>query len=335
MLNRRSFILAAALGGLTLTACGGEKKEAAGTSSAAKAPAAETPSGPWSYDAPGYDGKTVKLDKAPERIVADAYSTQALWPYGVRPVGMWGYGQEEKAMQGVDVSSMTVVGKDGEFSLEKLASLKPDLLIGYGNKDASGYTWWDEKVTAQATKVAPYLAINFGGRTGDQTVDGIIGMYQDLAKSLGGKVDTPEVEKSKQDYEAAKERLKKAFAARPEITIALTAPTKDKVYFGMDRMAQVKLLKELGIKTVGPVIEEGPWAEETWENMPALKADIILTNTQGSEGVLDNALFKQTAAAKAGQTYEWDDKRPYTYENYAAWLNEFAGQVENAKNVVD
>ncbi|MBV7411702.1 ABC transporter substrate-binding protein [Dermabacteraceae bacterium TAE3-ERU27] len=333
MLNRRSFILAAALGGLTLTACGGEKKEAKPAANNSTASAAA--SGPWSYDAPGYDGKTVKLDKAPERLVVDAYSTQAMWPYGIRPVGMWGWGQEGEAMKGIDTSKLTIIGKDGEFSLEKLASVKPDLLIGFGNDEATGYTWWDEKVTAQAAKVAPYLAINYGGRLGGQSVDSIIELYRNLAKALGGKVDTPEVEKSKQDYEAAKERVRKIAKERPDISVALTALSDDSVYYAMKNIPGVALLQELGVNTVMPVVKEGAWAEDSWENMPSLKADIILDNIEIDEKAAQNPLYKKTAAAQAGQVYVWNDKRPYTYENYAAWLNQFADQLSGAKNVVD
>ncbi|MBV7431946.1 ABC transporter substrate-binding protein [Dermabacteraceae bacterium P13077] len=333
MLNRRSFILAAALGGLTLTACGGEKKEAKPAANNSTASAAA--SGPWSYDAPGYDGKTVKLDKVPERLVVDAYSTQAMWPYGIRPVGMWGWGQEEEPMKGIDTSKMTIVGKDDEFSLEKLAALKPDLLVGFGNDDATGYTWWDEKVTNQATKVAPYLAINYGGRLGGQSVDSIIELYRNLAKALGGKVDTPEVEKSKQDYEAAKERVRKIAKERPDISIALTAPLDDSFYYAMRNIPTVALVQDLGVNVVMPVKGEGAWVSDSWENVPSLKADVIFTNLGIEKSLVERPLFKQTAAAKAGQVYSWNDKRPYTYENYATWLNQFADQLSGAKNVID
>ncbi len=62
---------------------------AAGCSSAESAPTAAEGGG-WSYTT-GY-GNTIDLDAAPQRIVVDAYSAAALWDYGIRPAGIFGYG---------------------------------------------------------------------------------------------------------------------------------------------------------------------------------------------------------------------------------------------------
>ncbi|MFS9599365.1 hypothetical protein Q6311_30995, partial [Klebsiella variicola] len=77
----------------------------------------------------GY-GNTITLDHAPERIVVDAYSAAALWDYGIRPVGIFGYGVgNPDVTDRADESTMTVVGREGELSAEALAALDPDLVI--------------------------------------------------------------------------------------------------------------------------------------------------------------------------------------------------------------
>lgn len=287
----------------------------------------------WKYTPKNYDNVTVELKKTPQKIVADAYSMQAMYPYGIRPAGYWGYGQEKVYMKDLDTAKMTNLGKDGEFSLEKLAGLKPDLLIGFGNKTGTGWTWWDEKVTKQATAVAPYLPIDFGGRTGKSTVSGNIELYRDLAKSLGGTTDSDEVTKAKEDYEKNLKELKATLAKRDDLTFALVAPVKDKVWFGQEQMAPVKQLTDAGMKIVGPTAKDKPWEELSWEDMPALKADVILINATTPKEVRAVKLFKKTKAAQADQVFEWDDKRPYTYRNYANWFKKLNDQITAAKDV--
>ncbi len=71
----------------------------------------------------GY-GNTIDLDAAPQRIVVDAYSAAALWDYGIRPAGIFGYGiTGGQATGNADVSTMKVVGTDGEMNMEALADL--------------------------------------------------------------------------------------------------------------------------------------------------------------------------------------------------------------------
>ena len=132
---RRLVAVTAALA-LTLTAC-------ANSANDEPEPAGEEG---WSYTT-GL-GNTIDLDAAPEVIVVDAYSAAALWEYGVRPDGVFGYGLEEGAptdsLGHADRSTMEVVGTGGELDIEALAALEPDLVIGYGNQDnPESWTWWD------------------------------------------------------------------------------------------------------------------------------------------------------------------------------------------------
>lgn len=309
------------------------KKSTKTSTKTSTASSSKTTSGAWKYEATNYDDVTIELKKAPKKIVADAYSMQAMYPYGIRPVGYWGYGQEDAYMKDLNTAEMKNLGKDGEFSLEKLAALKPDLIVGFGNKSGTGWTWWDEKVTKQATAVAPYLPIEFGGRTGKSTVSGNIELYRKLAKSLGGDVEGDKITSTKKEYEENLAELKETLAKRDDLTFALVAPVKDQVWFGQEQMAPVKQLTDAGMTLVGPTAKGKPWAELSWEDMPALKADVILINATTPKDVRNVKLFKQTKAAKANQVFEWDDKRPYTYRNYADWFKKLNDQISSAKDV--
>lgn len=320
---------------LLAAGCSSDDTTTAEATSTSKEAAAEatTTDGPWEHTAEGYD-VTVKLDKAPKNIVADAYSMQAMYPYGIRPVAYWGYGQEDVYMKDLDLKGATNLGVDGEFSLEKLAAVTPDIIVGFSNEDGTGWTWWDEKTTKAATAVAPYMPVDFGGRSGTREVEGNIEYYKNLAKALGGDVDADSVAKDKKDYDANLATLKKTLAERDDLTFALTAPVKDKVWFGQEKMAPVKQLTDAGMKIVGPTAEGEPWADKSWEDMPSLKADVILINATTPQEVREVELFKKTKASEANQVFEWDDKRPYTYRNYADWFKTLNDQITAAKDVV-
>src|SRR5699024_8431168 len=161
-MRRRNLLALSALTplALTLASCadGADDGTAAG---AATGPGGE----PFSFSPPGYDDLTITLDRPATRIVTDIYSAAALQPYGIEPVGVWGYGHRGAGKGDLDIDSLNVIGLEGEFSLEKLVAADPDLIIGFGNAEGTGWTWWDEKVQQQATAVAPFVPVDFSRDT--------------------------------------------------------------------------------------------------------------------------------------------------------------------------
>lgn len=114
---------------LMLAGCG--KSEQA-TSTEGKDSNAQAPAEQTGYTVEHAMGST-ELEKTPERVVIlTNEGTEALLALGVTPVGAveswtgdpW-YDHIKDAMEGV-----TSVGSEGEPSLESIASLKPDLIIG-------------------------------------------------------------------------------------------------------------------------------------------------------------------------------------------------------------
>ncbi len=114
---------------LMLSGCGKSEQATTteGTDSDAQKPAEQT-----GYTVEHAMGST-ELEKTPERVVIlTNEGTEALLALGVTPVGAveswtgdpW-YDHIKDAMEGV-----TSVGSEGEPSLETIASLKPDLIIG-------------------------------------------------------------------------------------------------------------------------------------------------------------------------------------------------------------
>lgn len=316
-----------------LTACSATAAQEAGTETSA--------STEWSYTN-GF-GHTITLPEAPKVIVTDAYSAASLWPYGIRPAGVFGFGLEKNGAPGAlgdaDVSTMKVVGTGGELDVEALAALQPDLIIGYGTSLTKGqaWTWWDEAVTEQVTKIAPFAGINFSGHTDRATaVASVISEYEGLAKALGGDVDSPEATAAKSDFTAASEAVRATMATKPKLTgIALNGDTAN-LWIGGPQLAQIGLLNGLGLKTAGPKGEDNAtWGELSWEKVPDYPADVVLAYTASTKAFASAPVYQKLPAVDAGQVVGFDDKMPFTYAHYTAWLTEVNTTLTKAKVLTD
>ncbi|GAA1182389.1 ABC transporter substrate-binding protein [Nesterenkonia xinjiangensis] len=320
--GRTMLLLASTAALLALTSCG---DPVSATDSASDQDAPDS----WSFTDTGY-GNTITLDERPESLVVDGYSAAALWEYGIRPAGVFGYGITEEdsvAIGAADVSQMTVVGREGEFDLEQLGALEPDLIVGFGDDDGTGWTWWDEQVQSEATRVAPFLGVDFGGRP----VQEVIEDYVSLAEALGGDTDSTEAEQAAQDFEERLQVLRDIASDSPDLTlIALNG--YDELYVGQSTLGQLALLEELGFTLTGPDADSA-WASLSWESVGDYPADVVLSYAGTADQVKDVPAFGRLPAVQAGQVVEWDDKRPFTYASYVEWLDDLIDVLGDARVV--
>jgi iron complex transport system substrate-binding protein len=282
----------------------------------------------WTFTS-GFD-RTTTLDAAPERLVLDAYSAAALWDYGVRPVGIFGYGLEENAsplaLGNVDLTGIEVIGRGGEFNIEALAALEPDLVIGFGREGTTGWTWWEDGTTEAVTNIAPYLAVKFSG----MAVEDVIEEYATLAEALGGD-RTP----TAADQTRYTENLAALDAvAKPELTTIALNGDSSALYVGTSALAQLTLLADHGVNLVGPEADaDTAWAELSWENVPDYPADVVLAYVGSTELFAGAPVYAAMPAVQAGQVVDWDDKQPFSYAAYADWLEQVVAAYSTAQDV--
>ncbi|MFX4273858.1 ABC transporter substrate-binding protein [Propionibacteriaceae bacterium Y1685] len=283
---------------------------------------------PWEHTLS--NGHRTALDHFPERVVVDTFGLGAMWPYGIRPAGYWGYLPEDRTTVGVDdLSTMTNVGADAEFNLEKVAELGTDLLIGYSS-DGVGWPWWpNTDVAAQATKMAPFMPIVWG-KLG--TVE-LIEEFRLLAKSLGGDVESTQVAADKKLFDDNVARLRTLTAAKPLKVLPLQANV-DGLYIGVN-LQVLDFLSELGVNLVKaePTKPDGPWASISWEQISGYDADLILDFEMSDAAAHESPVWKRLPAVEAGQLGEWNDKRANHYGNYGAWLGQLADAYDKAQPV--
>jgi iron complex transport system substrate-binding protein len=276
---------------------------------------------------PSIDGLAIDFDAQPENIVMDCYAYSSLHEYGIEPVALFGYECDNPFVMGdADISGIDMVGKDGEIDVEKLAELRPDAIVGQGS--AEGWSWFDEDVNAQITRVAPFVPL-----PGSETIDARIADTREIAAFFGADVEADAIVQSDADLAAAKETFSDAITDSG-LNIMLTSPTKEMLYTGVG-FAQATLLEELGATIVGADAPEtgNPWGQVAGEDASTYPADILLIEGYNDDFAFTTELWDALSAVKAGQLGAWSSKGAMTATTYAAWLNDVAELVSSSTKV--
>lgn len=319
-MRRRQLLALSVLAPFALAACGSPESEAATT--------AATGTRGFSYSPEGYDDVTIELDRPAERIAMDFYSAAALAPYGIKPVAVYGFGQNESPGKSFDQTGVEVVGTDMEFDLEALAATNPDIIIAYGNDKGDGWTWWDDKLKDQVAKLVPFVPVKLDGGTPED----MFAQYAAIAQALGRDTETGEIAQQRKAFDAARQRIRDITADKDWLTVLL-ANFSTEINYTAKKLGVAKMLTDDGLNLVGPEPgKDTSWAEVSWEKMSDYPADVMLIH-DASTDYEDNPIFKSLPPVKHKQLGTWDDKRAYTYDGYTDWLGELADVLEEAKDI--
>ena len=322
-MRRRQLLALSVLAPFALVACEGPEPEASSGGSGSAAPN-------FTYSPKGYDGVTIELDRPVERIAADFYSAAGLAQYGIKPVAVFGFGQNESPGKSFDSTGVEVVGTDMELDIEALAVTEPDILVAYGNEKGDGWTWWDEKVKGQVAELVDFVPVKLS----DQTPDDMFAQYAAIARALGKDTESGDIADERKAFEDARKRVREVAAKKSGLTVLL-ANFSAEMNYTSKTLGIAEMLREDGLDLVGPdSSDDSSWAEVSWEKMSDYPADVLLVH-DASVDYEDNPVFKRLPAVEAGQLGTWDDKRAYTYDGYAKWLNELAEVLEGAKQIVE
>ncbi|GGU73936.1 ABC transporter substrate-binding protein [Streptomyces filipinensis] len=339
-MNRRGILAAGGVLalGAALTACGDGKGEDTGSGSGTQA----ARSGPWSFK--DDRGTTVKLDKVPANIVAFTGVGAALHDYGVQVKGVFGPtttkdGKADVQAGDMDVSKVTVLGNTwGQFSIEKYASLAPDVLIST-MFDGAGTLWYvPEESKKKIAQLAPSVAISVYDR---QLTESLQRMWS-LAGSLGADMKAARVTDAKKRFEAAAARLRAAARAKPGIKV-MAGSASDQLFYvsGTNLSVDLEYFKALGVNFVEPPEsakkQGGGWYESlSWENVDKYPADIIMMDDRSSTvqpADISKATWKKLPAVKAGQVIARSPEPILSYDKCVPLLTGLAEALEKAKKV--
>lgn len=276
---------------------------------------------------PSIEGLNIDFENPPETLVMDCYAYSSLHEYGLEPDALFGFECDNEALMGnADIEGVETVGQDAEIDLEKLAELRPDAIIGNGNAD--GWSWFEDDVNAQLTRVAPFVPLPSEGSIDEKIAD-----TREIADFFGADVEAENIVAADEDYEAAKEAFSEAVEGK-DYNFLLASPTKEMLYTGVG-FAQADLLEELGANIVGPdaPAEGNPWGQVAWEDASTYPADVILVENFDLEAPFTAELWDDLPAVKADQLSTWSSKGALTSQTYADWLQDLADKVETYDKV--
>lgn len=325
-------LLAVAALGLGLIGCGGQNAQ---QSKAAGSPS----SGPWSFT--DGSGQTVKADKVPTRIIAHAGEAAALMSFGIKPVGI--YADEavktDANLKDLDLTGIEILGTAwGKIDVEKAAALRPDLIVADWWPAEKAYSGLEEGVDEKSKKLKELAPI--AGVAQGKSIEDLAQGYEDLAKSLGAKVDAPEIAANKKRFQEAVARFKAAVAAKPGLTALGMSPADDKVYVANPAYAPELLdFQRWGMKVLNPAKPDSDfpyWETLSWENADRYQPDLILWDgrsykpTANAEWGAKQPTWFKIKAAKAGAATAWPAYWLHTFGHFATELDKLTEVVKAA-----
>ncbi|MER6310856.1 ABC transporter substrate-binding protein [Streptomyces sp. NPDC001657] len=333
-LSRRGVLAAGgAVGiGALLAACGSEKGTA-GANGGAKG-------GPWSFTD---DRKhKVSLKGTPQRIVAFTGTAAALHDFGIddQIVGVFGptklkNGKPDPQAGDLDVDKVTIIGNAyNQFSIEKFAGLRPDLLVT--NMYEPGALWFvPDDSKDKITKLAESVALT----SSRVPLVKIIERYAELAGSLGADLKAKKVTDAKSRFEKAAEKLRKAARSNPVKVLACSGSPGLFYASNPGINADLMYYKSLGVDLIVPDhLDKGGYFESlSWENADKYQADVLLldnrTATLQPKDLAAKPSWAKLPAVKAGQITPWSSEPRFSYAGSAPLIETLAKAVESAKKV--
>ncbi|MDK1475627.1 ABC transporter substrate-binding protein [Streptomyces sp. 549] len=331
-LTRRGLLAAGgALGlGAVVTACGSD----GGSGSDAAAEKS------WSFT--DDRDKKVTADSRPQRVVAFTGAAAALYDYGLDKelVGVFGEtklknGKPDPTAGDLPVDSVEILGNVwGEFSVEKYAKLKPELLVTH-MYDPDSFWYVPDESKDKILKLAPSAVIT----TGRVPLTEPVRRYAELAESLGADLKAKKVTDAKARFEKAAETLRKT-AKSSGIRVLAGSGAADTFYVSNPEISSdLMYFKELGVDIVVPKdLDEGDYFESlSWENADKYDADLIImdnrTGTLQPADLTSKPTWTKLPAVKAGQVTEWDAVPRFSYAGAAPLLENLAKAIQEAKKL--
>ncbi len=328
MLSRRNLLLGTGAT-LLLSACSTSKNQDLGGAA----------TGPWEFT--DDRGAKVARPSRPVTLVAQIQAAAALWDLGLRPVGTFGKAQKADGTADilagdVDLTKVTTFSETwGEFSVEKFAALKPDLLVAPMHLPQELWYVPNESVTA-IEAIAPTLGINYLNRP----VDTIIDRYVELAAALGADVRAAPVLEAKAEFSAASKALGEQASRQKGLKVLFVSGGKDGLYFGNPAaFSDLALLTKLGVGFVTPDFDpkQPHWENVSWELADKHPADVILYDARNAEAfTTDRAkypTFARLPAVRANQVFAWNPETPTSWAQFAPALRQLTADLGTVRPI--
>jgi iron complex transport system substrate-binding protein len=325
---RRPAVLLAAIG--LLAACGDDDDERT----------AAEPESAWAFTDDA--GEVVTLEAMPKRIVMFEDVAASMIDLGIKPDGIHYINGVEgnRLFEEVDLAGVETVGAECEnLNIEALTALQPDLIV---------YMLWGEETfcltpeqVQLAEEVAPLLQIQAVGES-----DAIRGRYIDLAEALGADLDADEQVAKRERFDEAADRLARAVAEHPEISVIPVSIAPD--WAGVAEPSAypdlLTLRDRYGVRFTGPFDPDAAstdtyWQEVSAETIADFRGDVILMDAKNETPLADKLaaypLWASLPEVQAEQIVDWWVPGSFSHTRDAEFMEDLAAAIETAEDVVD
>ncbi len=309
----------AAVAGVSVAACG---------SGSDSGPASG--GGSWEYtDA---RGKRISLKQRPQRIVAYSGVIGALNDYGVHFTGVYGPhspvdGKLNPQSGDANFANIRSVGeKYGDFDIEKLLALRPDIVLETSFLPNKSF-YITPEVLPKVEQAVPVALIDTSART--NTLQ-ILDNMTKLARSLGGDPDSDAAKQARSRFDKASAAIKENAKANP-LRVLMVSGSPDKLFVTHPKeQDNSRYVQDLGVNFVDPpYTQKGEvFTELSWEQVGRYPADVILYDSRPQAMKIEELkkvpTFATLPAVKAGNVAPWNPEIPFSHLQLAKNLEPIA-----------
>jgi len=291
------------------------------------------PDGTWVFT--DDRGVTVTLPAAPQRVIADVNVAAALWDFGVRPVGIFGWNimaneTLNDAGGNIDPSSVLFLNDAvTTIDVERAAAATPDLIVSLVFAPEYGVWSIDPEVQDKVEQVAPIIAISGISRS-----DVAVERFAELAAALGIDLESPDIVAQQTTYEAARTRFTDAIAAKPGMSALFVAADVTALWVANpDAAGDVMLFRDLGLDVPSVPVAEGEyWQQLSLEEAAKYPTDLFFYSLRGIPNTAEEIKAHPTVglhpAVKAGQVFPWNQDVILNYPGVTAALDSVSSAIE-------
>jgi iron complex transport system substrate-binding protein len=268
----------------------------------------------------------VTVPPSPKRVVAlDFPESTALADLGIKPVGIGSYTPDLPYYTSFLKGVPDVTDKSGQPSLEKIAAVKPDLIV------MDSFTTDIEKnraVYEELTAIAPTVVLKWTQAAGNWQEDAA-----GTAKAVG---ESAQLAKLKSTFEANAAAIKKKYAGLlAKETVDLVSGDASSWYLYGRTSSHGRVLAEAGARFGAAATQKDGFVQYSPERYDVLKdTGIVIVDAAtgaAAKTVTDSPVFTTIGAAKNDQVFTTPYFFPSSYRIANALLDDFASALKHAK----
>jgi iron complex transport system substrate-binding protein len=248
---------------------------------------------------------STEVPSDPQRIVTttDQNALLPLLELGVEPVGSAGLLDTDgsttfRRTEGFDTSGIEFTGPYGEPNLEKVAALRPDLIVGYE---------LDSDYHDDLSKLAPTVLVQIFDRP-------LTDALEDFAAIVGAEDEAAEL---RAGYDQRITDLRTALGEDlDDLSVSVVTAGDPGTFYRNDvGQAMGTVVEDLGPRLVDAQAADDGETANSLERLPSRDADVVLVvdysgeqadPDPGTEALLESSLYGRLAAVEAGQAHVID-----------------------------